>query len=267
MSYFILQIMPYLTVTIFTLGILYRLGRWAGARIVFNIALSPFPKTNTDLAKVWIKEIVFFRSLFNFDKSMWAGGWLMHVALFSILGGHVMGIYFLGKQFVYIGLSETLSEHMSELLGTTFGLIIFAALLYLLYRRLALEKVQLVTSPSDILHLLLLLAIVSVGDFMRLFPAYGIEYKPVKEFITHLIMFKPVTADMEVFHRPLFILHFFLVQILMIVFPFSKLMHLFGMFANRWIYNRIVREPAPGLPNIDIAAARAAGIGLPSSEA
>ncbi|GBF35689.1 sulfite reduction-associated complex DsrMKJOP protein DsrM [Desulfocucumis palustris] len=264
MSYFILQILPYVTGAVFTIGILYRLGRWARARIVHNITLSPFPKTNTEVATVFGTEVIFFRSLFKSDFALWIGAWFMHIALFSIIGGHVMGIYFLGKQFVYIGMSEGLSEFMSNLLGTTFGIIMFIALLYLLYRRFAIQKVREVTVTSDYLHLILLISIVAVGNIMRLIPDWGIHYEPVKEYVTYLVTLQPVPAEAEVLHTPLFAVHLLLVQILLMVFPFSKLMHVLGMFAERWIINRKYTEPAPGLPNIDIPAARAAGLGLPS---
>ncbi len=264
MNYFIMQIMPYITITVFTLAILYRLGRWAGARIVHNITLSPFPRTNTQAATVIGSEVIFFRSLFKSDFALWVGAWTMHIALFSILAGHAVGIYTLGMEFVYFGASEGLSEAMSNLLGMTFGVIMFIALLYLLYRRFVIQKVRQVSVSSDYLHLILLLSIVSVGNLMRLIPAWNIHYEPVKEYITYLVMLQPIPAGAEALHNSLFAIHLLLVQILLIVFPFSKLMHVPGMFAERWIINRPYTEPAPGLPNIDIPAARAAGLGLPS---
>ncbi|MFZ5632344.1 MAG: respiratory nitrate reductase subunit gamma [Bacillota bacterium] len=267
MTYFVLQILPYITIVIFTFGLLYRLGRWAGARIVHNITLSPFPQNNTQALTIVGTEVIFFRSLFSSDRALWLGSWLMHIALFNVIGGHLVGIYFLGKQFIYIGMSENLSEQMSALLGTTFGLIMFAGLLYLLYRRFAIPKVREVSFASDYLHLVLLLTIVVIGNIMRLWEHdFGITYAPVKDYVTHLVMLKPVPAGHEVFTRPFFMLHLLFVQILLMIFPFSKLMHVLGMFAERWIINRPYRDPAPGLPNIDIAAARKAGLGLPSGE-
>ena len=115
----------YITITIFNLSILYRLGRWAGARIVHNITLSPFPKTNTSDATVIGTEVIFFRSLFKSDFVLWVGAWTMHIALFAILGGHAVGIYTLGREFVCIGASESLSEAMSNLLGMIFGITCF----------------------------------------------------------------------------------------------------------------------------------------------
>lgn len=258
MTYFIAQILPYITVTIFVLGVIYRLWRWASARIVHNITLAPFPQSNGEVVGIFARQVILFENLFKFDMPVWVGGWLFHIALFSIIGGHVLGIYTLGKEFMYVGTSENLSVYLSDLLGLTFGILALIALFYLLYRRVAVDKVRLLSNPSDYLWLLLLIAIVAVGDFMRLFPGYGIEYAPVKEYITTLVMFQPAAIPDNL----LFITHIFLVQILLIIFPFSKLMHVFGMFGERWIENRVYKDPAPRLPNVDVAAARAAGTGL-----
>lgn len=264
MSWFILQVLPYITVTVFTLGILYRLGRWAGARIVHNITLAPFPQNNSQVVGIFATEVIFFRSLFKSDFALWVGAWVMHIALFSVIGGHLMGIYTLGKQFVYIGMSEGLSEAMSSLLGTTFGIVVFFALLYLLFRRMSIQKVKEVTVTSDYLILILLLSIVTAGDIMRLVPSLSMEYAPAKEYVTYLVMLQPIPATAEVLHNVIFVIHLLLVQLLLIIFPFSKLMHILGMFAERWIINRPYTEPAPGLPNVDVPAARAAGLGLPA---
>ncbi|AEF95497.1 Nitrate reductase gamma subunit [Desulfotomaculum nigrificans CO-1-SRB] len=253
MTYFILQILPYIALPIFVIGLLYRLGRWANARIVHNITLTPAPTTQAGAILDIAKEVVFFRSLYKADKPLWSGAWLMHVALFFILGGHVMGIGLLGLQFYYIGLtSPELSEYLSNLLGTSFGVLLLVGLLYLLYRRMAVNEVKQISAPSDYAHLLLLIAIVSVGNFMRFVPAWGIEYAPVRDYVINLITLTPITPDMEVMHKPLFVLHLLLVQILMIIFPFSKLLHVFGMFAHRWIINRPYVEPAPGLPGAPV---------------
>lgn len=173
----------------------------------------------------------------------------MHIALFSILGGHVMGIGLLGLQFYYIGLTSAhTSEMMSNLLGTSFGIVVLLGLLYLLYRRMAINEVKAVSAPSDYAHLFLLIAIVSVGNFMRFVPEWGIHYEPVRDYVANLITLAPVTPDMEVMHKPMFVIHLLLVQILLMIFPFSKLLHVFGMFAHRWIINRPYVEPAPGMP-------------------
>ncbi|MCL2336878.1 MAG: respiratory nitrate reductase subunit gamma [Firmicutes bacterium] len=271
MSLIIGQILPYITITLFTLGVLYRLGRWVGPRIVHNITLSPWMKTNTAVTIRVAEEAFLFRNLFRFDKVLWLGAILMHFSLLNVLGGHVVGFGTLGKQFAFIpglGITEDLSEQMSNLLGSVFGLLLLLTLLFLLYRRLTLPKVKLVSSISDNLWLVFLILLVGVGDLMRFFEfaATNVDYKAVQDYLVALALFKPVT-DMPLLSNYFFLTHFLLVQILLIVFPFSKLMHIFGMFAERWIINRVYKDPAPGLPNVDVAAARLAGIGVPSGDA
>ena len=249
MTYFVLQILPYISVAVFVIGILYRLGRWASGRIVHNITLTPAPTPQAGAMLDIATEAVFFRSMFKSDKALWVGAWFMHIALFFIIGGHVMGIGLLGRQFAYIGLTSVeMSEQLSNLFGTSFGILILIGLLYLLYRRMAINEVKQVSAPSDYAHLLLLIAIVSVGNFMRFVPEWGIHYEPVRDYVASLLFFNPITPDMEVMHKPMFVLHLFLVQVLMIIFPFSKLLHVFGMFAHRWIINRPYVEPANGMP-------------------
>lgn len=228
-----------------------------------EITLAPFPQTPWQSGWIFIREIAFFRNVFFFDPSLWFGAWPMHMALFMVLGGHAVGFYFIGHQFVYLGMSPELSAYMSNLLGSVFGLVLLLGLIYVLVRRVLLVKTRQVSNPSDYLHLVFLIAIVLVGDIMRYFPQYGMHYEEVYEYFKALILFQPVPEF--VFHNGFFITHLLLVQILMIYFPFSKLLHLFGMFAMRWIENRVHVDPAPGLPNVDVAAARAKGTGLPSA--
>lgn len=263
------QILPYVTVILFILGILYRLGRWAGAHIVHNITLSPWLQTNGQVARRIGMEAFLFRNLFIFDKALWAGALLMHIALFNILAGHLVGFGFLGAQFTLIpglGITPELSKVMSDLFGTIFGIVLFVTLLYLLYRRIAKEAVKLITKPSDNLWLIYLLVLVGFGNIMRLIPDYHIEYALVRDYITALLLFRPV-MHMELLNNGFFLAHLLLVQILLIVFPFSKLMHVFGMFAERYIVNRVYHDPAPGLPNVDVAAARQTGLGVPDGNA
>lgn len=247
-TYFIMQVLPYIAVTVFIIGLLYRLGRWANARIVHNITLTPAPTSEAGALVDIVKEVTFFRSLFIGDRVLWTAAWIMHISLFFILAGHVLGIGLLGKQFAYLGLtSEETSELLSVLMGTFFGVVLLLSLFYLLYRRIKINEVRIISSPSDYLLLLLLIGIVLAGNLMRFVPQWGIHYEPVRDYVWRLISFSPITSNMEVMHSPVLIIHVFLVQLLMLVFPFSKLLHSFGMFAHRYIINRPYVEPTPGL--------------------
>ncbi|MDI6630825.1 MAG: respiratory nitrate reductase subunit gamma [Bacillota bacterium] len=251
MRLFVGQILPYITVAILLGGITWRIWRWMIGRIVFNITLAPYPSSWLAAAGWILWQIATFWNIFKFDRSLWVGAWPMHVALAAIGGGHVLGVYTLGMQF-HLLLPWLVTEHQSEAasnaLGTTFGIIFFVALLYLLYRRFAIEKVRAISATSDYLHLVLLLLIVGIGDYMRLVHSASLHYDEARVFMAGLFTFNPQPLPENWY----FFFHFLLVQIMLIIFPFSKLMHPFGILWNRWIYNRPYERPPVGLPGIKL---------------
>jgi nitrate reductase gamma subunit len=84
--------------------------------------------------------------------------------------------------------------------------------------------VRFISTPSDHLHLALLLAIAGSGLLMR-FVAHT-DIVALKAFMLGLMRFdwQPLPSD------PLLLLHLTLVALLMIVFPISKLLHAPGLF-------------------------------------
>lgn len=247
MSLFLGQILPYIAAVVFISGVTWRIWRWMIPRIVHRITLTPAPGSWSKVI-VWILwQFATFWNLLKFDRPLWLGAWFMHIALFLMLGGHVAAFYTVGLQFHVVApgiITAEMSLAMSDWIGTILGLIFLAALLYLLGRRLVNEQVRAISSSSDYLHLFLLIGIASVGNIMRLFPEYHLGYAPVREYLAGLFLFKPVPLP----DHTLFLIKYTLVMTLMIVFPFSKLMHSFGFFWERWIMNRPYGEPARGLP-------------------
>ncbi len=247
MEVFVGQIMPYFTVAIFLGGVMWRIWRWMIPRIVHNITLSPFPGTWAAAVVWWVWQIAIFWNVIKFDWRLWIGALPLHIAIISIIAGHVMGIYTVGQIFHMLApllITPEISELLSDILGTTFGLLMLFAVLYLLYRRFAVEKVRAISSTSDYLHLFLLLGIAVLGNYMRLVPDAAMHYSEARQYLAGLFLFSPEALPDNVF----FMWKFFLVQCLMIVFPFSKLMHSFGFFWMRWMVNRPYRNWPTGLP-------------------
>jgi nitrate reductase gamma subunit len=162
-----------------------------------------------------------------------------------------MGFYTLGYQFHIMvpGLiTPELSYQMSDWAGSVLGVVFWLALVYLLGRRLVNEPVRVISSASDYVHLFLLIAIATLGNIMRLIPEYYVGYAPVREYVAGLFLFQPHPMPDSL----LFMVKYTLVMVLMIIFPFSKLMHSFGFFWERWIVNRPFHEPARGLPGAGV---------------
>lgn len=179
-----------------------------------KIPTTPAPTTGTGVALRMTREVVFFESLFKSSKWTWAFGWMFHAALLLVLLRHVR--YF--QQPVWTPIVAV------QFVGTYAGFAMVAGLAGLWARRFLVDRVRYISTPSDHLHLALLLAIGASGLTLR-FVAHT-DIVAVKAFMLGLMRFdiQPLPAD------PLLLVHLTLVALLMIVFPISKLLHAPGLF-------------------------------------
>ena len=179
-----------------------------------KIPTTPAPTTGTGVALRMTREVVFFESLFKSSKWTWAFGWLFHAALLLVLLRHVR--YF--QQPVWSPIVAV------QFVGTYAGCAMVAGLAGLWARRWLVDRVRYISTPSDHLHLALLLAIGLSGLTLR-FVAHT-DIVAVKAFMLGLMRLdiQPLPAD------PLLLVHLTLVALLMIVFPISKLLHAPGLF-------------------------------------
>lgn len=179
-----------------------------------KIPTTPAPTTGTGVALRMTREVVFFESLFKSSKWTWAFGWLFHAALLLVLLRHLRYI----QQPVWSPIVFV------QFAGTYAGFAMVAGLAGLWARRFLVDRVRYISTPSDHLHLALLLAIGLSGLTMR-FVAHT-DIVALKAFMLGLMRFdiQPLPAD------PLLLIHLTLVALLMIVFPISKLLHAPGLF-------------------------------------
>jgi len=105
--------------------------------------------------------------------------------------------------------------------------LLMAAVTYLLLRRLYIPHIRYISLPADFFPLFLILALGTTGILMRYLIRTDIT--AVKELAMGLFTFKPVVPDGI---GIIFYIHFFIVCILIAYFPFSKLMHMAGVFLS-----------------------------------
>jgi nitrate reductase gamma subunit len=93
----------------------------------------------------------------------------------------------------------------------------------LLSRRIFVDRVRYISSPSDYLMLILIIGIAVSGLMMKWFQT---DIVAVKQFFLGLMYFKwaELPADLVL------LVHLSLVALLMIIFPYSKLLHAPGLF-------------------------------------
>ena len=204
----------YIASAVLVVGLAVKIRQYARVPAPLRIPTTPAPTTRTGVALRLTREVVFFESLFKASKWTWVFGWLFHAALLLVLLRHLR--YF--QQPVWTPIVWV------QAIGTYAGFALVIGLAGLWARRWLVDRVRYISTPSDHLHLALLLAIGLSGLGMRFVAPTDIV--ALKAFTLGLLRFdiQPLPAD------PLLLLHLGMVALLMLIFPISKLLHAPGLF-------------------------------------
>jgi nitrate reductase gamma subunit len=264
MRIFVGMMAPYAAIALFLAGVAVRVVRWAGATVPFRI-----PTTcGQQYSLSWIKparlesphkpigvvlrmalEILLFRSLFRNvsadlrqgaklaygeEKLLWLGALAFHWSLLIIVLRHLR--FFLEPVPRLVADLERLDGLLQVGMPVCYltDVVIFAALAYLLLRRLCNPQLRYISLFADYLALSLLLGAVATGILMRYF--WRADILLIKEFALGMVTFSPRAPEGA---GPVFYAHLFLVSGLLACLPFSKLMHMAGIFLS----------PTRNLPN------------------
>lgn len=199
---------------VLVIGLARKIAQYARTPAPLKIPTTPAPVTQTGVVMRMFREVVFFESLFKSTKWTWIFGWLFHMALFVVLLRHLR--YFMDPVWLPIQLIQPF--------GVYAGFAMLAGLAGLMIRRIFVDRVRYISSPSDYLWLLVLIFIGISGLMMKFVTHTDIVM--VKQFFIGLMGFSIGTLPVDF---PLLV-HLALVALLMILFPFSKLLHVPGIF-------------------------------------
>ncbi len=204
----------YVSTLVFLGGLAYRIQRYARVPAPLRIPTTPAPTTVAGVAGRMLKEVVLFESLFKASKWTWLFGWLFHAAMLVVLLGHLRYV----TEPVWWWLPWVQGVGLYAGLAMCFGLAGLWA------RRMLVDRVRYISAPSDHLMLALLVGLAASGISMR--TVEHTDVVAVKAFMLGLVYFQwqPLPGD------GLLLLHLSLVIVLMLVFPFSKLLHAPGLF-------------------------------------
>ncbi len=204
----------YFATAVFVVGLAIRVYQYAKTPAPLKIPTTPAPVSKSGVWLRMAREVVLFESLFRSNKWIWLFGIAFHGALAVVVVRHLR--YFLPvvpEPLVFI-----------QPIGVYAGFAMVGALAVLWARRIVLPRMRYISAPSDHLMLVLLLAIGGSGLGMK-FVAHT-DIVSLKAFTLGLMTFnwQPLPPD------PLVLVHLGLVALLMIIFPFSKLLHAPGLF-------------------------------------
>ncbi|MBI4687697.1 MAG: sulfate reduction electron transfer complex DsrMKJOP subunit DsrM [Nitrospirae bacterium] len=249
-------VLPYAAIMTFLIGVSYRVIKWAKSPVPYRITTTcgqqktlPWIKQNkienpSDAMGVTVRmilEVLLFRSLFRNTRSelqdgkllhgsskwLWLGGIAFHAAFFTVLFRHLR--LFTEPMLLPLHLVETLDGFMQigapRLLMS--GVVLLGAAMFLLLRRFLIPQVRYISLPADYFPLFLIIGIAVTGIMMRYVTKTDIV--SVKELTMGLISLKPKIHQGV---GAIFYIHLFLVSVLFAYFPFSKLVHMTGVFLS-----------------------------------
>jgi nitrate reductase gamma subunit len=204
----------YVAALVLLAGVTFKVVQYARTPAPLKIPTTPAPTTRTGVAFRMTREVVLFESLFRGNKWTWIFGWIFHFGLFLVTLRHLR--YFMDPVWLPIELVQPF--------GIYGGMAMVVGLAGLWARRFFVDRVRYISSPSDHLILALLIAIGCTGLLMKF--VFHTDVVAVKSFFIGLYSFDPQPLPGD----PLLLLHLFLVAALMIIFPYSKLLHAPGLF-------------------------------------
>jgi len=207
-------ILFYAATAILAAGLVFKVVQYARTPAPLKIATTPAPVTAGGVVLRMAREVVLFESLFKSNKWIWLFGYMFHGALLLAMMRHLR--YFTHPVWDWVVLVQPF--------GMYAGFAMLAGLGALWFRRIFVQRIRYISGPSDHLMLVLLLGITGSGLAMNYVARTDIV--ALKQFMLGLMRFdwQPMPAE------PVLMAHLGMVIALMIIFPFSKLLHAPGLF-------------------------------------
>ena len=190
-------------------------------------------------------EVVAFRSLFRNTKMkinadgrisydleifLWLAALVFHYTFLVVLLRHAR--FFLDPlplPFEVLEKVDTFIQIGHPVISMS-SFVLLAAVFYLFLRRIYVANVRYISQAADYFPLFLIFGIAFTGVFMRYFDK--IDVVAAKELTYGLVTFQlPTIAKMQQIGS-IFYIHVFFVSILLMYFPWSKLMHMGGIFLS-----------------------------------
>jgi nitrate reductase gamma subunit len=209
----------YAAIIVLVGGIIYKVRQYMSVPAPLKIAVTPAPLTRSGVAWRMTTEIVFFNSLFRSTKWTWIFGWIFHVSLLLAFFRHLRYVIS-PDSFLW----PIVSLQVVQTFGKYAGFAMVFGLLGLLARRIFVDRVRYISSPSDYLMLLLIIAIAGSGLMMN-YVAHT-DIVQLKAFILGLFYFDWQNLPNDT----ILLVHLTLVLLLSFIFPMSKLLHMPGLF-------------------------------------
>lgn len=247
---------PYLALVIFAAGFISKVINWARSPVPFRIPTTSGqqqslnwikqsridnPSTTGGVVLRMMLEILTFRSLFRNSRVeirgerlsykwviwLWLFAFIFHYSFLVVVLRHLR--FFTEPVPGFVNTLESVDGFLQVGLPGLYlsGVLLLAGATLLLLRRILLPKLNYISRAADYFPLLLIIGIAITGLMMRYFTR--VDVIKVKELAMGLVTFHWMVPEGI---GSLFFVHLFLVSTLLAYIPFSKLMHMGGVFLS-----------------------------------
>ncbi|MBW7903439.1 MAG: respiratory nitrate reductase subunit gamma [Rhodocyclaceae bacterium] len=207
---FLFGIYPYIALTIFLLGSLVRFER---EQYTWKSDSSQL------LYQGWLR----------------LGNNLFHVGILGLFFGHLAGLLTPVIVWDTLGVSHGLKQTVAMAAGGVMGSLCLAGLLILIHRRLTDPRIAATTRPGDRIVLVWILATLLLGlstIWLSAGHRDGVVMVQLMTWAQHIVTFRGDAASHIADAPALFKAHLFMGMTLFVIFPFTRLVHVWSGFAS-----------------------------------
>ncbi len=163
-------------------------------------------------------------------KGMRLGSNLFHVGIILLFFGHLVGLltpHAVYEPFITAGQKQVLAMTA----GGIFGAMAFVGMVILIWRRTTNDRVRATTKFMDMFILLLLfvqliLGLLTIPESAK--STNGESMIALAEWAQHIVTFRGGAADFVAHEPMIFKLHIILGLTIFLIFPFTRLVHIFS---------------------------------------
>ncbi|MDO9169629.1 MAG: respiratory nitrate reductase subunit gamma [Methylobacter sp.] len=160
------------------------------------------------------------------------GSNLFHIGILLLFVGHFVGLLTPPEVYHALGLSTSAKQILAVIAGGVFGGVCLKGIIILIRRRLTDARIRATSSRMDIFILLLIGVQLALGLLtlpISLYHYDGANMLLLSEWAQRIVTFRSGAADQVSEIGIIFKLHLFLGQTLFLVFPFSRLVHVWSV--------------------------------------
>ncbi|AZP14192.1 respiratory nitrate reductase subunit gamma [Undibacterium parvum] len=169
------------------------------------------------------------------EGNLRVGNILFHIGIIGLFFGHMVGLLTPVIVWDTLGVTHTLKQMIAMVMGGIFGTLCMLGLLILMHRRFTNARIAAVTKTGDKILLLWIFLTLGLGlstIFESANHTDGHMMVLLMTWAQHIITFRGDAAEFIIAAPLLFKLHLFMGLSLFVIFPFTRLVHVWSGFAS-----------------------------------